>query len=37
MPEHNDVVVNKLHGDAPQREHALVAIRDCFRCGGAPN
>ena len=30
MPEHNDVVVDTLHGDAPQREHALVAIRYAF-------
>jgi len=30
MPEHNDVVVDKFHGDAPQREHALVAIRYAF-------
>jgi ribosome-associated translation inhibitor RaiA len=30
MPEHNDIVVDTFHGDAPQREHALVAIRDAF-------
>ncbi|MGP8193151.1 MAG: HPF/RaiA family ribosome-associated protein, partial [Methylovirgula sp.] len=30
MPEHNDIVVDTLHGDAPQHEHALVAIRDAF-------
>ena len=30
MPEHNDVVVDKSHGDAPEREHALVAIREAF-------
>ena len=30
MPEHNDVVVDRSHADAPQREHALVAIRDAF-------
>ncbi len=30
MPEHNEIVVDTLHGDAPQHEHALVAIRDAF-------
>ena len=30
MPGNNDVVVDKSHGDAPEREHALVAIRDAF-------
>ncbi|MGO4871210.1 MAG: cold shock domain-containing protein [Roseiarcus sp.] len=30
MPDHNDVMVNKSHGDAPEREHALVAIREAF-------
>jgi len=30
MPERNDIVVDTLHGDAPQHEHALVAIRDAF-------
>ena len=30
MPEHNDIVVDTSHGDAPQHEHALVAIRDAF-------
>ena len=30
MPDHNDVIVNKSHGDAPEHEHALVAIRDAF-------
>ena len=30
MPEHSDVIVDKLHGDAPQREHSLVAIREAF-------
>ena len=34
MPEHNDIVVDKSHGDAPQREHALVAIRDAFDAAG---
>src|SRR5271157_949714 len=30
MPEHNKVVVDKSHADAPDREHALVAIREAF-------
>jgi cold shock CspA family protein len=30
MPGHNDIVVDTVHGDAPQHEHALVAIRDAF-------
>jgi cold shock CspA family protein len=30
MPEHNDVVVDKSPADAPEREHALVAIREAF-------
>jgi cold shock CspA family protein len=30
MPDHNKVVVDKSHADAPQREHALVAIREAF-------
>ena len=30
MPEHNDIAVDTSHGDAPQHEHALVAIRDAF-------
>ena len=30
MPEHKEVVVDKTHGDAPEREHALVAIREAF-------
>jgi hypothetical protein len=30
MPEHNQVVVDKSHADAPEREHALVAIREAF-------
>ena len=30
MPEHKDVVVDRTRGDAPQREHALVAIREAF-------
>jgi len=30
MPGHNDVIVSKAHGDVPEHEHALVAIRDAF-------
>ncbi len=30
MPEHHDVVVTRTHGDAREREHALVAIREAF-------
>ena len=30
MPAHNEVVVDKSHADAPEREHALVAIREAF-------
>jgi len=30
MPEHNEVVVDKSHADAPEREYALVAIREAF-------
>ena len=30
MPEHNKVVVDKSRADAPEREHALVAIREAF-------
>ena len=30
MPEHHDVIVTRTHGDAPEREHALVAIREAF-------
>ena len=30
MPQHNEVVVDKSHADAPEREHALVAIREAF-------
>jgi len=36
MPEHNDIVVDTLHGDAPQHEHALVAIRDAFDAAVSP-
>ena len=30
MPEHRDVIVDKTHGDAPERQHVLVAIREAF-------
>ena len=30
MPEHKDIVVDSRHGDAPEREHPLVAIRETF-------
>ena len=30
MPEHRDVVVTRTHGDAPEREHPLVAVREAF-------
>ncbi len=30
MPGHKDVVVDRAHGDAPEHEHALVAVRDAF-------
>jgi len=30
LPEHHDVIVDKSHGDAPEREHVLVAIREAF-------
>ena len=30
IPGHHEVVVSKTHGDAPEREHALVAIREAF-------
>lgn len=30
MPGHKEVVVAKTHGDSPEREHALVAIRAAF-------
>ncbi|HVP99502.1 MAG TPA: HPF/RaiA family ribosome-associated protein [Roseiarcus sp.] len=30
MPEHKDIVVDKQHADTPEREHALVAIREAF-------
>ena len=30
MPEHHDVIVTRTHGDAPEREHPLVAVREAF-------
>jgi cold shock CspA family protein len=30
MPEHKEIAVSKTHGDAPEREHPLVAIREAF-------
>ena len=30
MPNHKDVIVDRRHGDAPEHEHALVAIREAF-------
>jgi ribosome-associated translation inhibitor RaiA len=30
MPEHKDVIVTRTRGDAPEREHPLVAIREAF-------
>jgi len=30
LPEHKDIVVDKQHANSPQREHALVAIREAF-------
>lgn len=30
MPQHKDIVVNRLHGDVPENEHPLVAIRNAF-------
>jgi cold shock CspA family protein len=30
MPERRDVVVTRTRGDAPEREHPLVAIREAF-------
>ncbi len=30
MPERKDVIVGKTHGDEPEREHALVAVREAF-------
>ena len=30
MPQHTDVLVSKAHGDAPEHEHVMVAIKDAF-------
>jgi len=30
MPNHKDIIVDRQHGDAPEHEHALVAIRKFF-------
>ncbi len=30
MPERHDVIVTRTHGDAPERAHPLVAIREAF-------
>jgi cold shock CspA family protein/ribosome-associated translation inhibitor RaiA len=30
MPEHRDVIVTRTHGEAPEREHPLVAVREAF-------
>lgn len=30
MPGHKEVVVDRPHGDAPEHEHAVVALRDAF-------
>jgi ribosome-associated translation inhibitor RaiA len=30
LPERRDVIVTKAHGDAPERAHPLVAIREAF-------
>ena len=30
MPDHKDVIVSKTHGDAPEHQHVLVAIKDAF-------
>lgn len=30
MPGHKDVIVDRTHGDVPEHEHALVAVRDAF-------
>jgi ribosome-associated translation inhibitor RaiA len=30
MPEHHDVIVTRTHGDAPERAHPLVAVREAF-------
>ena len=30
MPQHKDILVSKAHGDAPEHEHVMVAIKDAF-------
>jgi hypothetical protein len=30
MPQHKDILVSKAHGDAPEHEHLMVAIKDAF-------
>jgi ribosome-associated translation inhibitor RaiA len=30
VPGRNELVVSRSHGDSPEREHALVAIREAF-------
>lgn len=30
MPQHKDILVTKTHGDSPEHEHAIVAIKDAF-------
>ena len=30
MPNHKDILVSKAHGDAPEHEHVMVAIKDAF-------
>jgi ribosome-associated translation inhibitor RaiA/cold shock CspA family protein len=30
MPEHKDIIVTKTHGDTPEHEHVVVAIKDAF-------
>ena len=30
MPQHKDILVTKTHGDEPEHEHVIVAIKDAF-------
>ena len=30
IPQHKDILVSKTHGDAPEHEHVMVAIKDAF-------
>jgi cold shock CspA family protein/ribosome-associated translation inhibitor RaiA len=30
MPDRKDVIISKTHGDAPEHEHVMVAIKDAF-------